>query len=183
LDFTLEKGLRPTSHRLRQTVFNSLIHRFFHDRIGNDLPLEGMKVLDLFSGLGAYGLESLSLGASHVIFVEKHFSTTRLIEGYARQLGCVSQVRILCKTWPYPNPALDTFDLVFMDPPYDADIEFVKTSVQACAPFMGESSLLMLEFPHPMTAIESLFPIFSKKAGEAYFTFFQKHPQNSYKLG
>jgi len=176
LDFPLEKGLRPTSQRLRQSAFNSLIHRFLPHRVGQELPLEGLTVLDICAGLGAYGFESLSLGAQHVTFIEKNFLTTRLIEGYVRQLGVLPHSRILCKTWPYPHSFLEEFDLIFMDPPYDTSLDVLKTYLKACAPLMKESSILILESPHLISSLSSLLPLFSKKTGLAHVTFFQKKP-------
>jgi 16S rRNA (guanine966-N2)-methyltransferase len=176
LDFPLEKGLRPTSQRLRQSAFNSLIHRFLSHRIGHELPLEGLKVFDVFAGLGSYGFESLSLGAEHVTFIEKNFLTTRLIEGYVHQLGVLPRVRILCKIWPYAHPSLETFDLVFMDPPYETSPNLLSVYLESCAPLMTESSILILESPHLIESLPSLLPLFSKKNRLAYVTFFQKKP-------
>lgn len=179
LDFPLEEGLRPTSQRLRQAVFNRLIHRFFSHHVGSEFPLAGMRVLDLFAGLGAYGLESLSLGAEHVTFMEKNFSTTRLIEKYVNQLGVLSHIRILCKFWPCPTTSLEAFDLIFMDPPYEMDLVTLVGSLKACIPLMKDSSLLILESPHSFSSVKSLFPVFSSKTGETYVTFFQKKESGS----
>lgn len=174
LDFPLKKGLRPTSHRFRHAVFNSLIHRFLTHRIGHDLPFLGMRVLDLFSGLGAYGFESLSLGALHGVFIEQNFETSCLIDRYARQLGCMSQVQIICKPWPVPRLEGDFFDLIFMDPPYSIHLEDMESAIQACAPFMTESSLLMVESCLPITTHPPFFPVFEKINSQVYFTFIQK---------
>ena len=174
LDFPLKKGLRPTSHRLRQAVFNSLIHRFLTHRIGHDLPFLGMRVLDLFSGLGAYGFESLSLGALYCVFIEKNFETSGLIERYARQLGSMAHVQIITKPWPVPRLELDFFDLIFMDPPYNINLEDMELAIQACAPFMIESSLLMVESRLPITTRSPFSPVFGKRNSGVYFTFIRK---------
>ena len=107
-------------------------------------------------------------------FIEKNFLTTRLIEGYSHQLKVLSQVRILCKTWPYAHSSLETFDLVFMDPPYETSPDLLSIYLESCAPLMTESSILILESPHLVSSLPSLLPLFSKRTGRAHVTFFQK---------
>ena len=102
---------RPTSDRVREDMFNILSHGF-------SLNFSGLRVLDLFSGTGALGLEALSRGADHVTFVENHLPALHVlkqnIQGFEENTHlCSENVLSLLKRQP-PQP----FDLVFMDPPY-----------------------------------------------------------------
>src|SRR5580692_12989094 len=82
------KDTRPTSDRLRETLFNVLT-------AGNPTALEGSVWLDLFAGTGAVGIEALSRGARQVYFVETSAAATKLIEQNLQSLGIVEGYRIL----------------------------------------------------------------------------------------
>jgi len=103
--------IRPTPDRVRETLFNWLQPRIAEAR-----------VLDLFSGSGALGLEALSRGAAHVTFVEKHpraaSAIRELLQDWqetAAEVHCADAV-----TWLAAPRAAAPFDIVFLDPPYDA---------------------------------------------------------------
>lgn len=105
---------RPTSDRVRESIFNILAH-------GMALfELEGARVLDLFAGTGALGLEALSRGAKFCQFVEEGTEARGLIRRNADSLGAIG----LCKIWRRDAKELGAcapqspFDLVFADPPY-----------------------------------------------------------------
>ncbi len=106
---------RPTSERLRQSWLNSLQMRLSESRI-----------LDLFSGSGALGLESLSRGAESVVFVEENPKAVRIILENAKTLGFQDQVRVLAKRVESVLPLLAEeapFDFIFVDPPYEKGFE------------------------------------------------------------
>lgn len=108
-------GLRPTSDRLRETLFNILAPR-----------VAGARVLDLFAGTGAIGLEALSRGAAEVVFVERDRRAAALIARNAALCGASDRCVIIREA---VEPALSwrvdgRFDLVVLDPPYaSAEIE------------------------------------------------------------
>jgi 16S rRNA (guanine966-N2)-methyltransferase len=111
LRFPAGVALRPTPDRVRETLFNWLQPR-----------IVGARVLDLFAGSGALGLEALSRGAASVTCVEKDRRAAAAIEALAREWN-ETGVRVACAD------ALDwlaspdgVFDIVFLDPPYDAGI-------------------------------------------------------------
>ena len=111
---------RPTSDRLRETLFNVLTPR-----------IQGAAFLDLYAGSGAVGIEALSRGAEHVVFVERaptalkvlraNLARLGLTEGFSLQTGSVGTYLRRMQT------ELKQFDLVFLDPPYDAAEEYAAT--------------------------------------------------------
>lgn len=105
-------GVRPTQDRLRQGVFSSL-----------GSFVEGVRVLDLFAGSGAYGLEALSRGAASVCWVEKHPGTCAVLQRNVADLAAaVPEARVRVMRGNALDPAVYStrgpFDLVFADPPY-----------------------------------------------------------------
>lgn len=103
--------LRPTSDRVRESLFNVLVNRF-GDR------LEGARVLDLFAGTGALGLEALSRGAAHVTFVENGRVALRLLRENVALCRVEDRTDILMRDARKPGTATLPCDLVFLDPPY-----------------------------------------------------------------
>jgi 16S rRNA (guanine966-N2)-methyltransferase len=111
LDFPDSTGLRPTPDRVRETLFNWL---------GQDLP--GWACLDLFAGSGALGFEAASRGAGRVIMIERDLKAIGALEKNRATLGA-AQVDILrtdALAWLANNR--ETFDLVFIDPPFDSGL-------------------------------------------------------------
>jgi len=107
------QAIRPTSDRLRESLFNVLAHAY-------DGSVEGARVLDLFSGTGALGLEALSRGAAFVLFVDDGTEARALIRGNVDALGAAGATRIFRRDATRLGPAhpLQPFSLVFLDPPY-----------------------------------------------------------------
>src|SRR6478735_3160550 len=103
------EGLRPTSDKLRETLFNVLAPR-----------IEGARVLDGFAGTGAVGIEALSRGAAHVTFVERDPRAVALIEANLAACGIGADYNIhrgdVLAALRSPGAA---FDLILLDPPYD----------------------------------------------------------------
>ncbi len=108
-------GTRPTSDRVKESVFSTLEHR-----LGG---FEGLHVLDLYAGSGALGLEAASRGASTVVLVEKSQAAAKIIESNiaSTQLSRVSCVIADARTWAAAPQAVPAggWNLVLMDPPYD----------------------------------------------------------------
>jgi 16S rRNA (guanine(966)-N(2))-methyltransferase RsmD len=111
---------RPTSDRLRETLFNVLAPR-----------VEGALFLDLYAGSGAVGIEAISRGASHVTFVERAPAAIRTLRVNLEILGIASGFRVLQESagsFLRQAPGTEArFDLVFLDPPYDVDVEYETT--------------------------------------------------------
>src|SRR5690606_28432752 len=106
-------SIRPTIDRAREAVFNVLAHRF-PDR------LESARVLDLFAGTGALGLEALSRGASHAVFIEESAEGRGLIRTNVEAFGLTGRTKIFRRdaTAIGDVGTLAPFGLVFADPPY-----------------------------------------------------------------
>src|SRR5580658_2582626 len=110
---------RPTSDRLRETLFNVLATR-----------IEGAAFLDLYAGSGAVGIEALSRGAARVEFVERVEPALRVLRGNLARLGLTVGFRIQAGSVGSVLRRMKTeaaFDLVFLDPPYDAGHEYEVT--------------------------------------------------------
>lgn len=106
-------GTRPTSDRAREALFNSL---------GVLLELDGARVLDLFAGSGAVGLEAVSRGAAQAVLVESDASAAKVVSANiaALRMPGATLVRIPVEQY-LRHPAGAPFDLVFADPPYALD--------------------------------------------------------------
>lgn len=109
----LKAHLRPTSDRVREAIFNLLMNGGY----GN--PVEGARVLDLFAGTGALGLEALSRGASRVAFVDDGTAARALLRRNIELMRAMGQTDVWRRdaTRMGPNRGAG-YDLVFLDPPY-----------------------------------------------------------------
>lgn len=105
--------LRPTSDRVREAIFNLLINGGY----GN--PLRDARVLDVFAGTGALGLEALSRGAAAAVFIENGAAATALLKRNIALMRAEDRSEILRRdaTKPGINPGA-AFDMIFLDPPY-----------------------------------------------------------------
>jgi 16S rRNA (guanine966-N2)-methyltransferase len=107
------QAIRPTADRLRESLFNILMHAY-----GD--PVSGARVLDLFAGTGGLGLEALSRGAAFVLFVDDGAEARALIRQNVETIGAAGITRIFRRDATrlgavHPN---EPFSLVFLDPPY-----------------------------------------------------------------
>jgi len=128
-------GLRPTSDKLRETLFNILAPR-----------VVGARVLDGYAGTGAIGIEALSRGAAHVTFIEKNRRAAALIEENLKACGVEGGYTIQCAEVAAALdavPAADAFDLILLDPPYD--LETVSAALDAAARRLAGTGLVVLE--------------------------------------
>ncbi len=107
---------RPTSDRLRETLFNVLAPR-----------IEGAEFLDLYAGTGAVGIEALSRGAAQVVFVESAPAALKALRGNLTRLGITKGFHIQpgsVTAYLRHGRRSHAFDVVFLDPPYDAVEEY-----------------------------------------------------------
>jgi 16S rRNA (guanine966-N2)-methyltransferase len=137
--------LRPTSDRLRETLFDIL----------GDLVV-GSRFIDVFAGTGAVGIEALSRGAHQVIFIEKHAATASLIKKNLAALDVREQARVLpidalhalqlLATEPPTRTSDAALDVLFLDPPYDQASDYDRVlSFLASATLLSEGGLVIAE--------------------------------------
>jgi 16S rRNA (guanine966-N2)-methyltransferase len=128
-------GLRPTSDKLRETLFNVFA------------PLiDGARFLDGFAGTGAVGIEALSRGAAHVTFVERDARAVRLIEKNLTHAGLGADRHVIIRAELADGVrrlAGQRFDIVFLDPPYGA--AELRGALTAVEPLVGAETLLVIE--------------------------------------
>ena len=162
------ENVRPTSDRAREALFNIL-----------SLKIYGARVLDLFAGSGALGIESLSRGAKEVVFndfskdsiaiVKKNLTTLKITVGgeeakvlQGDYLACLEQAR-------------GQFDLIFIDPPYR--MEYGEKALKKIAErgLLSENGIAMYERDIPFEGeIDGLEKFDERKYGKAYLTFFRR---------
>jgi 16S rRNA (guanine966-N2)-methyltransferase len=134
-EFLPSKDLRPTPDRLRETLFNWL-----------GQVIDRKTCLDLFSGTGSLGLESLSRGAQEVTFVEKNFKHFDKIKSYIKELDAVEDISIINRdVLAWLDDANNDFDLIFVDPPfYEQLAEKVLLKIKAKS-LLAKSGNIYLE--------------------------------------
>ncbi|MDP2029126.1 MAG: 16S rRNA (guanine(966)-N(2))-methyltransferase RsmD [Thiobacillus sp.] len=156
LDFPDADGLRPTPDRVRETLFNWL---------GQDLP--GWTCLDLFAGSGALGFEAASRGAARVVMIERDAKAIRALESNRATLGA-SQLDILradALAWLANNR--ETFDLIFIDPPFDSGL--AASVLPELAPHLKSGGQAYIEQATPVVAPPGLAIQRSGRAGRSHF--------------
>jgi 16S rRNA (guanine966-N2)-methyltransferase len=107
------REIRPTADRLRESVFNILIHAY-----GD--PVSGARVLDLFAGTGALGIEAVSRGAAFALFVDNGTEARALLRNNVEALGLGGVTKVFRRDATNLGPAhpVEPFSLAFLDPPY-----------------------------------------------------------------
>jgi 16S rRNA (guanine966-N2)-methyltransferase len=137
------KGLatRPTSDRVRQALFNVLEHG------APKVAFEGARVLDLFAGSGALGLEALSRGARFCLFIEESAAARAAIRRNVEALGLTGATKIWRRDATRLGPAgpLQPFDLILCDPPYGQGLGERALAAAADSGWVGAGAIAVLE--------------------------------------
>jgi len=169
-------ALRPTSDRLRETLFNVL-----------GPAVTGSRFLDVFAGTGAAGIEALSRGAAEAIFVESHAPAAKLIRHNLDALGITACATILHadalsalqKLAARHTPSTPPIDFVFLDPPYAAHIDYARTLEFLSSPsanFLSPEALIIFEHHHKFSLPETSGHLTRSrvlKQGDAALSFFR----------
>ncbi|WLD58271.1 16S rRNA (guanine(966)-N(2))-methyltransferase RsmD [Salinispirillum sp. LH 10-3-1] len=135
--FAVRPGLRPTLERERERLFNWLQY-----------DLAGRRILDGFAGSGVLGLEALSRAAAHCTFVERDAVAAKAINQTVQTFRCAERSSVVTAdffSWIQAVP--DTFDLVFLDPPFAADLFEQAVAAIAAAPAVRSGALIYVEAP------------------------------------
>jgi len=163
---------RPTADQVRIALMDTLTPR-----------LPAARVLDLFAGAGGVGLEALSRGAAHATFVERDPRAVAALRANIEALGVGALARVrrgdVLRELAALDRAGEQFDIVFLDPPYDADL--VETTLQS----LGGGGLLapagLVVAQHftkraPAAAIGALASVRTRRFGETTLTFYRAAP-------
>jgi 16S rRNA (guanine966-N2)-methyltransferase len=135
------EGLRPTSDRVRESLFNVLEHGI------EGFELAGARVADLFAGTGALGIEALSRGAAYCLFVEESAEARALIRTNIEALQLIGATRIFRRSAIDLGPAgtVAPFGLAFLDPPYDKDLGQQALASLAAGKWLVPRAIAVLE--------------------------------------
>jgi 16S rRNA (guanine966-N2)-methyltransferase len=155
-------GLRPTSERIRETLFNWLTP-----------SIHGARCLDLCAGTGALGIEALSRGAADVVFVEQSVLAAKTLQANINSLGAKDVVilnldarKYLCRESP------TAFDVVFIDPPFAAELHDELCRLLAAAAWLAANARIYIELdrdqPEP-TLPDAWFILKNKTAGKVRY--------------
>jgi len=151
LEFPISIDIRPTRDMVREGVFNAL---------GD---IKNKRVLDIFAGTGAYGIEALSRGASSATFIDNNLLSLKCLEINIHNLKINDKCKVIKRDYQLAINDIDgIFDLVFIDPPYKLDIYQELINDLANLNLISDKSIIVLEWNKPLDIKCDMFNI--KKA-------------------
>lgn len=155
--------LRPTTDRVRESIFNLLINGGYGD------PVTGAQVLDLFAGTGALGFEGLSRGAEFVLFVDEGVKARALIRQNIDILRAIGDCKLYRRDATRLGPSRDmAFDLVFLDPPYGAGLGEKALVSAAGGGWLADGALVVWEEGAEQVAPEGFDMLDVRKYGDTW---------------
>lgn len=161
------EAVRPTADRVKESLFNILSLRFY-----------GARVLDLFSGSGALGLESLSRGAGEVVFNDQSKDSIALLKKNMRTLKIAegNQAKVFnLDALVYLDYEKSPFDVIFIDPPYALDVGVKAVEKIAQKGLLKEDGVLVFERDIPFEGeVEGLEKYDERRYGKTVITFFRR---------
>ncbi|PUB15531.1 16S rRNA (guanine(966)-N(2))-methyltransferase RsmD [Yoonia sediminilitoris] len=161
--------LRPTSDRVRESLFNVLQG----GRLGD--PISGARVLDLFAGTGALGLEALSRGAAHVTFVDSGRVAQKLIKDNIAKLGRQTDSTVVA-TDARKLPAGALCDLIFLDPPYGQNLGLPALQAAQAKGWIAPDALIVWEENQPQIAPAGFQKLDQRRYGDTWITVMRHAP-------
>ncbi|MDB5698667.1 MAG: rsmD [Alphaproteobacteria bacterium] len=161
------RDTRPTSDRAREGLFSILV-----SRLGS---FEGLHAADLFAGTGALGLEALSRGAAHCLFVEKERGAIAALQRNIAAFGAGDRTHIQSQSVEYANPPARPCDLVFLDPPYKSGLGEMALKRICNAGWVATGGLVSIESDGtPLEAPPGFTIEAERRFGKAYLTLFRR---------
>ena len=168
-----DSAIRPTADRVRQTVFDILAHSY-----GD--PVTGARVLDLFAGTGALGIEALSRGAASVLFVEEGAEARGLIRANVEAFGLTGRTRIFRRDATNLGPAgtVPPADVVFADPPYRKGLGEKALASAVAGGWLTPEAIVVLEEAAgmPIAPVRRLNLVESRQIGDTMVHFLVAEP-------
>lgn len=157
--------LRPTSDRVREALFNVLLGGRYGD------PVSGARVLDLFAGTGALGLEALSRGAEHAVFVDDGKVAGALIrDNVSRAKRGADTILLALNATKLPPNSGAPFTLIFLDPPYGKGLGVVALLAALAGGWIAPEALLVWEEATPQPAPPGFVSVEVRKYGDTHVT-------------
>ncbi len=162
------KDVRPTSDKVKEGIFSAL-----------QFDIEGRRILDLFAGSGQLGIEALSRGAESAVLVDSSAVSIRIAKQNVENCGFSDRARVIQLDYSaFCAMSRDTFDIVFLDPPYNEGL--LSNAVKAVLPLMSDYGLIVCEHPPEVKLEESVggFSIFKTyRYGKVNVTVYRKGEQ------
>lgn len=162
-------GVRPTSDRVRESVFNILAHSI------DGFAFDGKRVIDLFAGTGAMGIEAISRGAGYCLFVEESADSRALIRRNIEAFGLTGVTRIFRRDATDLGPAaqMGRFDLAFLDPPYGQGLADKALAALVSGSWLSPGALILIEERKGMRPVlpEGLATFDCRAYGDTEITF------------
>lgn len=150
-----DERVRPTSDKVRQAIFNILMHNDF----GAGFTLQGARVADIFAGTGALGIEAISHGASWCLFVDDSAESRALIRENIEALGLTGASKIWRRDatdlGPLNTGAGGPFDLIFLDPPYRKNLTAPALAALRDGGWLTEGALIVAETAEDEPAVDA----------------------------
>lgn len=156
--------LRPTADRVRESLFNVIEHG------AHGVDLDGMRVLDLFAGTGALGLEALSRGAAEAVLVDNGRAAGRLIGANLAALGAAARLVIRDARRLGAN-AEAPFGLVFLDPPYGKGLGAEALRAAEAGGWLAPGALVVWEENAPQSAPGGYALLDTRRYGDTHVSF------------
>lgn len=162
--------LRPTTDRVRESLFNLLAHGGYGD------PVPGARVLDLFAGTGALGLEALSRGAAAAAFVENGRPALALLRANILKLRAADAARVIERDATKLGPCQgETFDLAFLDPPYGRALGERAVAAALDGGWLAPGALVIWEEGDAITPNPGLTLLDARRYGSAMISILRLH--------
>lgn len=159
------QGTRPTADRVRQALFDMILHAPW----GGRNVIEGVRVADVFAGTGALGLEALSRGAAFVTFAENDRAALRALRANVAACGATERSRVLAVD-ALALPPREACGLVFLDPPYGSGLAMRAVEALRRAGWLRSDALVVMETAADEVLPESGEPLASRVHGAARIT-------------
>lgn len=162
------KDVRPTPDKVKEGLFSAL-----------QFDIEGRRILDLFAGSGQLGIEALSRGAESAVLVDSSSTSIKLARRNVEYCGFSDKAKVIQLDFSaYCAMSRETFDIVFLDPPYNAGL--LMPAVKAVLPLMSDYGLIVCEHPPEVKPDETVggFSIFKTyRYGKVNVTVYRKGEQ------